>query len=220
MRPKYLDLIAAVFVTAIIVSNIVASKIGAFGSYFLPVGVVIFPVAYILGDILTEVYGFAAMRRVIWIGFLCNLIAVITYWIARSIPSAPFYADQAAFDTIFGATPRLLGASFIAYLIGSFTNSFIIAKMKIRTKGKHLWMRTISSTVIGEGIDSFVFIAVAFTGVFESAQIHSLILTQWIFKSVVEIVVTPLTYVIVRFLKKAEGIDHFDHKTSFSPFHF
>ncbi len=220
MKPKYLDLISAIFVTTLLVSNIVASKIGTFGSLFMPVGVIIFPVSYLLADILTEVYGYSAMRRVIWIGFLCNLIAVVVYFVARSIPPAPFYMDQAAYETVFGSTPRLLLSSFVAYLFGSFANAFIMAKLKVKTAGKFLWLRTMSSTIVGEGLDSIIFIAIAFAGVFDSAQVMNLVLTQWIFKASFEIVITPLTYGIVNFLKKAEGIDHYDRDTNFQPFSF
>lgn len=220
MKPKYLDLLAVLFVTTLLVSNVIASKIGAFGAFFMPVGVVIFPVSYFLADILTEVYGFAVMRRVIWMGFLCNLIAVLIYMLARSIPAAPFYLDQAAFDTIFGSTPRILLASFMAYLFGSFTNAAILSILKVKTKGRFLWVRTIGSTLVGEGIDSLIFIVVAFSGVFPLAQVMTIVLTQWIFKCMFEILATPLTYVLTGSLKKAEGIDHYDHATSFSPFHF
>ncbi len=220
MKPRYLDLIGALFITTLLISNIVASKIGAFGPFFFPVGVIVFPVAYILGDILTEVYGYSAMRRVIWTGFLCNLIAVIIYAVARSIPSAPFYADQAAFDLIFGSTPRLLFASFTAYLIGSFVNAAVMTKLKVKTKGRFLWVRTITSTIVGEGLDSAIFISIAFAGTFEPAQIHTLIFTQWIFKCCFEIIVTPVTYMVVSALKKAEKSDHFDHTVSLNPFRF
>ena len=218
--PKYLDLISAVFVTTLLISNIIASKIGSFAGFYLPVGVIIFPVSYILADILTEVYGFAAMRRVIWIGFFCNLIAVFAYLLARTIPAAPFYQDSAAFNLVFGAAPRILAASFIAYLMGSFTNAMIMSTLKVRTKGRLLWLRTIGSTIVGEGLDSFIFITIAFAGVFGSDQVLALALTQWIFKIIFEVAATPLTYAIVNFLKKNEGIDHYDTDTSFSPFSF
>lgn len=220
MRYKYLDLLSVIFVTTLLVSNIIASKIGAFGSLFLPVAVVVFPLSYVVADILTEVYGYAAMRRVIWMGFFCNLLAVAMYFIALKIPAAPFYQDQSAFALVFGAAPRILLASFVAYLFGSFTNAFILAKLKVRTEGRLLWLRTIVSTLIGEGLDSVIFITIAFGGVFPTEQIGTLILTQWMFKSVFEIIVTPLTYVVVAKLKKSEGVDHFDRTTRFQPFSF
>lgn len=220
MRPKYIDLLSAVFVTTLLVSNIIASKIGNFGGFFMPVGVVIFPVSYFLADILTEVYGYAAMRRVIWTGFFCNLIAVMAYFIARMIPAAPFYQDQAAYDLIFGATPRILLASFIAYLFGSFLNAFIMAKLKVKTSGRFLWVRTIGSSLVGEGVDSLIFIVVAFGGVFPEQQLIGLVLTQWTFKFLFEVLATPLTYGIVISLKKAEKMDHYDRDTNFQPFSF
>lgn len=218
MRYRYLDLLTAVFVTTLLVSNIIASKIGAFGPWFMPVGVIIFPISYVLGDVLTEVYGYAVMRRVIWTGFLCNLLAVIAYTVSRAIPAAPFYEAQASFDLIFGSTPRLLIASFVAYLIGSFMNAYVLARMKVSTNGKFLWMRTIGSTIVGEGLDSFVFIAIAFYGIFTPEQIGMIALTQWIFKSAFEAVMTPFTYIVVGALKKAENVDHYDRGTNFQPF--
>ncbi|MBI3618908.1 queuosine precursor transporter [Candidatus Peregrinibacteria bacterium] len=225
MHSKYLQTVGAIFVTTLIVSNIIAVKIGSFGGYFLPVAVVIFPISYILGDILTEVYGYQTMRRIIWTGFLCNLLAVIAIAIARAIPPAPFYQDQQAFDAILGATPRILLASFIAYLIGNFTNSYIMAKMKIKmkikTSGRYLWTRTIASTIVGEGLDSLLFITIAFAGVFPDAKtILTVAATQWIFKVLFEVIATPVTYGITGWLKKAEQIDTFDLQTNFNPLAF
>ena len=212
--------IAAAFVTTLIISNIIAVKIGSFYGFFLPVAVIVFPVSYILGDILTEVYGYGAMRRIIWTGFACNLIAVIAIWLGNIIPAAPFYQGQQAYADILGSTPRILGASFIAYLMGAFTNAAILSQLKVRTKGKHLWLRTISSTIVGEGLDSLIFISLAFGGVFSTDQVTSLVLAQWIFKVGFEIVATPFTYVIVGWLKRCEGTDSFDTKVSLNPFHF
>lgn len=218
--PKHLSFLTALFVTTLIVSNIIAVKIGDFQGYFLPVAVIIFPLGYVLSDIITEVYGFLAMRRVIWTGFLCNLLAVLIFWIGQQIPAAPFFAGQESYAAILGATPRILGASFIAYLIGEFTNSMVLARLKVRMKGKLLWVRTIVSTILGEGLDSVIFITLAFSGIFPREQIVTLILTQWTFKVLVEVIVTPLTYAVVRYLKKTEGIDHFDRTTRFNPLPF
>lgn len=217
---KFFQLISAVFVTCLVISNIIAVKIGAFGPYFLPAAVILFPVTYIIGDILTEVYGYAAARRVIWTGFLCNLFAVVAILIAIRIPAAPFFPDQSAFASILGFTPRLLAASFSAYLIGQFANSLVMAKMKIKTDGKYLWTRTIGSTIVGEGLDSAVFISLAFVGVVPDAAILPLILTQWVFKTLFEVVATPITYAAVGYLKKSEGIDVYDRGTNFSPVKF
>ncbi|MEK7084436.1 MAG: queuosine precursor transporter [Patescibacteria group bacterium] len=217
---KFFQFISALFVTCLIVSNIIAVKIGAFGSYFLPVAVILFPITYIIGDVLTEVYGYAAARRVIWIGFLCNLIAVLAIWISIRIPAAPFFPNQDAFVAILGFTPRLLLASFAAYLVGQFVNSAILAKLKVKTNGKHLWVRTISSTIAGEGLDSLVFIVLAFSGVMPVSVIGTLVLTQWMFKVLFEIVLTPITYAVVGYLKRTEGIDVYDAQTSFNPVKF
>ncbi len=217
---KFFQFISALFVTCLIVSNIIAVKIGSFWGNFLPAGVILFPITYIIGDVLTEVYGYAAARRVIWTGFGCNLLAVIAIYIAIKVVPAPFFPNQQAFETILGFTPRLLAASFVAYLIGQFANSFVLAKMKIKTNGKHLWMRTIGSTIVGEGLDSLIFIIFAFSGVLPPSAIVPLILAQWIFKSAFEIVATPLTYVVVGFLKKTEKIDVYDRDSNFNPLKF
>ncbi len=216
-QSKFYNLISALFVTCLIISNIIAVKIGAFGSYFLPVAVILFPLTYIIGDVLTEVYGFAAARKAIWTGFFCNLLAVMAIWISIKIPAAPFFQNQTAFEQILGFTPRLLVASFIAYLIGQFANSMVLAKMKVKTQGKHLWMRTIGSTIVGEGLDSVIFITLAFWGVMPGSVVGTLIVTQWIFKVLFETVLTPVTYVVVSYLKKAEKIDVYDKETKFSP---
>lgn len=216
-HPKYLSFFSALFVTTLIVSNIIAAKIGSFAGYFLPTAVIIFPVSYILGDVLTEVYGYAASRKVIWTGFFCNLFAVIIFAVALRVPSAPFFTGQDAFVTVLSATPRLLVASFIAYLVGEFANSYVLAKMKIRTQGKYLWMRTIGSTLVGQGLDSAVFITLAFIGTEVGGSLGALILSQWIFKTAFEVIATPITYLVVNFLKRNEGIDTYDHATNFSP---
>ncbi len=166
---------------------------------------------------MTEVYGYAAARRVLWTGFLCNAVAVIVITVAVQLAPAPFFTDQAAYATILGFSGRLLAASFVAYLCGGFTNSFIMAKMKVWMKGKKLWMRTIASTVVGEGIDTAIFTSIAFAGVFASGQLVSVIVAEWIVKSLFEIVCTPITYSVVNFLKRAENIDHYDIKTDFNP---
>ncbi len=213
-------IVAGLFVTCLLVANIVAVKILALpAGLFVPAGVVIFPLSYLFGDVLTEVYGYAASRRVIWLGFLCNLIAVAAFLLAGALPAAPFWQGQAAYNTILGFTPALLIASFCAYLVGEFLNSFILAKMKIATRGRWLWTRTIGSTLVGEGADTLVFIILAFgvTGIFAPNQLMTAILVQWAFKVLYEVVATPLTYVVVNFLKRREGLDHFDTATNFSP---
>ncbi len=214
---KFYLFITSIFVTCLVISNIIAVKIGAFGSYFLPVAVILFPITYIIGDILTEVYGFAAARRTIWIGFFCNLLAVIAIYISIKIPAAPFFANQTAFENILGFAPRLLVASFVAYFVGQLANSMVLSKMKVKMAGKHLWMRTIGSTIVGEGLDSLIFITIAFAGVMPGSVVGQLILTQWIFKTLFEAVLTPVTYMIVGYLKKKEAIDVYDKDVSFNP---
>lgn len=214
---KFYSLITGVFVTCLVISNIIAVKIGAFGNYFLPVAVILFPVTYIIGDVLTEVYGFAAARRVIWTGFFCNLLAVVAIYISIKIPAAPFFVNQTAFENVLGFAPRLLVASFVAYLVGQLANSVVLSKMKVKMAGKHLWMRTIGSTIVGEGLDSLIFITIAFAGVIPGVVIGTLILTQWIFKVSFEVVLTPVTYVVVNYLKKKEAVDVYDKDVSFNP---
>jgi queuosine precursor transporter len=215
--------LAALFVTCLIVANIIAVKILSlpFG-LFAPAGVVIFPLSYLFGDVLTEVYGYGAARRVIWLGFFCNLVAVAAFLLAGALPGEPFGASQQSYNAILGFTPQLLIASFCAYLLGEFLNSFVLAKMKLATRGRWLWTRTIGSTLVGEGVDTVVFITLAFgiTGIFKPSQMVTAILTQWAFKVLYEVVATPFTYLIVNWLKRAEGIDTFDNTTNFSPIVF
>jgi hypothetical protein len=223
---RFFPLVTALFVTTLVISNIIAVKVVQIGGLFLPAAVILFPVAYIFGDILTEVYGYARARQVIWTGFFCNLVAVIAIWLGGLLPAAPFWsagsfatpdAAQQAYQAILGFTPRLLLASFIAYLIGEFLNSFVLAKLKVRTAGRFLWLRTISSTIVGEGADSLVFITIAFSGIIPPGDLATAILSQWLFKVSYEVLATPLTYVIVRWLKRAEGEDYFDRETNFNP---
>jgi uncharacterized integral membrane protein (TIGR00697 family) len=207
----------AIFVTSLITANIIAVKLVGVAGLIFPAALVIFPISYIFGDILTEVYGYQRARQVIWLGFLCNLLAVIAIQVGQILPSASFWQGQSAYEQILGYTPRLLAASFIAYLIGEFANSIVLAKMKVVTRGRWLWTRTIGSTLVGEGLDSLVFITVAFWGTIPSAALLSTVITQWLMKSVYEALVTPLTYLVVNFLKHKEGIDVFDYDTQFNP---
>lgn len=210
-------IIVAVFVTSLVTANIIAVKLIDVFGLILPAAVIIFPISYIFGDVLTEVYGYRQARRVIWLGFLCNLIAVVAIWVGQVLPAASFWDGQAAYERILGYTPRLLGASFLAYLVGEFANSFVLAKMKIATRGRWLWTRTIASTLIGQGLDSLVFITLAFVGTIPLASLATSIVTQWLAKSLYEAVVTPLTYVVVSYLKRREGIDVYDKDTRFNP---
>ncbi len=209
--------IASVFVTCLITANIIAVKLISPFGFLVPAGIIVFPLSYLFGDVLTEVYGYGAARRVIWLGFACNLLAVVAFYLGGLVPAAPFWHQQAAYDTILGFTPRLLLASFTAYLVGEFVNSFVLAKLKIATKGQWLWTRTIGSTLIGEGLDTVIFISIAFWGIIPSSLLLTAILTQWIFKVVYEVVATPFTYLIVGFLKRRENLDTYDYRTNFSP---
>jgi uncharacterized integral membrane protein (TIGR00697 family) len=212
--------IACVFVTCLITANIIAVKLISPFGLLVPAGIIVFPLSYLFGDVLTEVYGYGAARRVIWLGFACNLLAVIAFYLGGLAPAAPFWHQQAAYDTILGFTPRLLLASFTAYLVGEFANSFVLAKLKIATKGRWLWTRTIGSTLIGEGLDTLIFVSIAFWGIIPSQLLLSAILTQWMFKVVYEVVATPFTYLVVGFLKQRENLDMYDYRTNFSPILF
>jgi uncharacterized integral membrane protein (TIGR00697 family) len=213
-------LVASIFVTCLITSNIIAVKLVNILGLIMPAGILIFPISYIFGDVLTEVYGYQQARRVIWLGFFCNLIAVVAIWLGQILPSASFWDGQAAYERILGYTPRLLVASFLAYLVGEFANSFVLAKMKIATKGRWLWTRTIGSTLVGEGLDSLVFMTLAFVGTIPTSLLARAIVAQWLSKSIYEAIATPLTYRVVNFLKKREGLDVFDFDTRFNPLLF
>lgn len=226
---RWFPLVTAVFVTTLIISNIIAVKIVQIGPLFLPAAVILFPVAYIFGDILTEVYGYGRARQVIWTGFFCNLIAVTAIWIGGLLPTAPFWtageidspqAAQQAYQAILGFTPRLLVASFVAYLFGEFLNSFVLAKLKVKTQGRFLWLRTITSTLVGQGVDSAIFLTIAFYGIFAPADLGQAILSQWSFKVAYEVLATPLTYLVVGWLKRAEQEDIYDRETDFNPVKF
>jgi uncharacterized integral membrane protein (TIGR00697 family) len=209
--------VVALFVTALITANITAVKLVGFFGLVLPAAVIIFPVSYILGDILTEVYGYRAARRVIWLGFFCNLLAVAAIYLGGLLPAAPVFEAQAEYERILGYTPRLLAASFLAYLVGEFANSIVLARMKVATNGRFLWSRTIGSTLVGQGLDSLVFIVFAFAGTIPASVLLAAVVTQWLFKSAYEALVTPITYFIVNRLKRAEDIDVYDRDTSFNP---
>jgi len=209
-------IIAAIFVTCLITANIIAIKVISFGPLILPAAIIVFPLSYIFGDILTEVYGYRQARRVIWLGFFCNLIFVIFVWVGQVLPPAPFWKWQEAYETILGYTPRLLVASFCGYLVGEFTNSFVLARMKILTRGRWLWTRTIGSTIVGEGLDTLIFITLAYIGT--PSFVLIMILYHWLVKTGIEALATPFTYAVVNFLKKKEAIDTYDYKTKFNPF--
>jgi uncharacterized integral membrane protein (TIGR00697 family) len=210
-------LLVAAFITCLITANITAVKLVAIFGLIVPAGIIIFPISYICGDVLTEVYGYRQARRVIWLGFVCNLLTVLAIWLGQILPAAPFWDGQTAYERILGYTPRLLMASFLAYLVGEFANAFVLAKMKIATKGRWLWARTIGSTLVGQGLDSLVFVTLAFLGTLPPAGLAAVIITQWLVKTAYEAAVTPLTYRVVGFLKRQEGMDVYDYDTRFNP---
>src|SRR6266571_8387439 len=208
---------ASVFVTCLLTANTIATKLITVGGVVLTAAIVIFPLSYVLGDVLTEVWGYAAARRVIWLGFACNALMVAAIWVGGEIPSAPFWKGGAAYAEILGQTPRILLASFVAYLAGEFANSFVLAKMKILTRGRWLWTRTIGSTVVGQALDSAVFVAFAFAGRVPLGVLIGIMIGQWIAKVLYEAAATPLTYAAVAWLKASEGTDAYDYETDFNP---
>ncbi len=209
-------IITALFITCLITANIVGVKMSSFGFVILPAAVVLFPLSYIIGDILTEVYGYRWARRVIWLGFACNLLFVLIAWIGQLLPPAPGWEWQEAYESILGYTPRLLAASLSGYLVGEFANSFVLARMKILTRGRWLWSRTISSTIIGQGLDTVIFITGAYFGA--PFFVPIIILYHWLAKVLFEAIATPATYAAVNYLKKKEKVDTYDDKTRFNPF--
>lgn len=215
---KFLGTISVFFVSVLLISNVASTKIVDFGWFTFDGGTLLFPLSYIFGDILTEVYGYKKARGVIWLGFFSALMMSIVFIIVGKLPSAPDWGNQAAYDAILGLTPRIVLASLVAYMCGSFSNSMILAKMKLWTNGKKLWMRTIGSTIVGEFIDSTLFILIAFLGVLPFSLLITLIISNYIFKTLVEVAFTPLTYKVVNFLKKKENEDYYDKNTNFNPF--
>jgi uncharacterized integral membrane protein (TIGR00697 family) len=214
---NFFIVIVALFITCLITANILAVKLINIFGLVLPAAIIVFPVSYILGDVLTEVYGYHQARRVIWLGFTCNLILVIAIWLGGILPAATFWDGQGAYERILGYTPRILVASYLAYLVGEFSNSFVLAKMKIATNGRWLWTRTIGSTLVGQGLDSLVFIFLAFADTIPASALFSAVVTQWLAKTIYEAAVTPVTYKAVNFLKHREELDVYDYDTRFNP---
>lgn len=209
--------ISALFVACLVTANIVAVKLVTAGPFIVPAALVLFPLTYLFGDVLTEVWGYATARIVIWCGFFANAVAVAFIMIAVALPAAPFYTQQGEFTDVLAPSARLVAASFVAYLCGEFLNSFVLAKLKLFTNGRYLWTRTIGSTAIGQGVDSIIFITLAFTGTLPFAVVLTLIRNQWIIKVLYEVLATPFTYAIVTWLKHVEGVDTYDRQTSFAP---
>ena len=223
---RYFEFVMVAFVVILVCSNLIGpAKIAqvdwpVVGVLTFGAGVLFFPISYVFGDILTEVYGYARARRVIWAGFAGLAFASFMAWVVVSLPPAPFWKNQAAYEVAFGSTWRIAAASMIAYFCGEFVNSFVLAKMKIRTQGRWLWSRTIGSTIAGEGVDSAIFYPLAFygTGIIPDDKLPTVMLAQFVAKVLVEVAFTPVTYAIVGWLKRAEHEDFYDRSTRFTPF--
>lgn len=215
---RFLDIITALFVAILLISNVASSKITTIGFLTFDAGTILFPLSYIIGDMLTEVYGYSRARRAIWIGLLCNVIMAATFMIVAVLPPAADWPNQGAYEAILGWTPRIVLASIVAYFIGEFINSFILAKLKLKTKGKYLWTRTIGSTLVGQLLDTLIFVFIAFWGILPTPVLISIIISNYVFKVAIEVLFTPITYKVVNLLKKKEHQDYYDRKTDFNPF--
>ncbi|WP_449240840.1 queuosine precursor transporter [Desulfoscipio gibsoniae] len=215
---RLFPILMALFVTILLVSNTVAVKITHVGPFYFDGATILFPIAYIFGDVLTEVYGYKRSRVVVWTGFFACIIMSLVYCLVGILPAAADWQQQNAYTAILGQTPRIVVASLVAYLCGEFINAYILSKMKIATKGRFLWTRTIGSTMVGQGVDTVLFVAIAFTGVISSNLLLYMIVSNYVFKTAFEILATPLTYAAVGFVKKAESVDYYDVDTDFNPF--
>jgi len=215
---QYVTAITAFFVAVLQISNVASTKIVQLFGLTFDGGTLLFPLSYIFADILTEVYGFRKSRSAIWLGFISAAVMSAVFIIVGMLPAAPDWGNQASYDAILGLTPMIVLGSLVAYFCGEFSNSYILAKMKVWTAGKHLWMRTIGSTLVGQGIDSILFILIAFGAVLPGSLLITLIVSNYIFKVAIEILFTPLTYKAIAFLKAREGVDAYDRDTNFNPF--
>lgn len=216
---KYLSTLLTIFVAVLLISNVVGGKLCLIWGFKIGGANLLFPLTYIFGDVFTEVYGYAASRRAIWLGFICSFLLSAMGMIMVALPPHPEWHNQEAFATVFGFVPKMVLASLIAYWCGEFSNSITLAKLKVYTRGKHLWARTISSTVVGQLVDTSVFLSLAFGATLGVNSLLELIITSYSFKVIYEIVATPLTYWVVNGLKRMEGIDAYDFDTDFNPFH-
>lgn len=215
---RHLDALTTAFVVILLVSNLIAQKICVFGPFAVSGAILLFPITYIFGDIFTEVYGFAASRRAIWLGFFGTGLLYVVAAGVIALPAAPGWANQKAFATVFGFIPRILVASLVSFWAGEFANSYTMARMKLLTKGRKLWTRTIGSTVVGQAVDTTLVISLTFFGVVPVRTLVSMILTGYALKVGYEVMATPITYVVIGWLKRSEGADAFDWHENFSPF--
>ena len=217
---RYYDFVMAAFVAVLLLSNVIgAAKLSEVGGYTFGAGILFFPISYVLGDVLTEVYGYARARRVIWAGFAGLLFLAFMSWAVVAMPPAPGWPNQSAYEAVFGQVWRIVIASITAFWAGEFVNSYVLARMKIWTGGRLLWTRTIGSTVFGQGVDSLIFYPIAFYGIWSTEQVLTVMLTNWMLKVAWEAALTPVTYAVVGALKRREGMDLYDTDTDFSPFH-
>lgn len=219
-RPlRYYDFVMAAFVAVLLLSNVIgAAKLSEVGGYVFGAGILFFPISYVLGDVLTEVYGYARARRCIWAGFAALVFMAVMSWIVVAMPPAPGWDGQGAYEAVFGQVPRIVLASITAFWAGEFVNAYVLARMKLWTGGRMLWSRTIGSTVVGQGVDSLIFYPVAFWGIWSNEQVITVMLTNWALKVAWEAALTPVTYVVVGWLKRREGLDIYDEGTDFTPF--
>jgi queuosine precursor transporter len=220
---RYYDFVMAAFVAVLLLSNVIgAAKPAALNiggeQWVFGAGILFFPLGYVIGDVLTEVYGYARARRVIWAGFVGLIFMAFMSWVVVALPPASGWDGQAAYEAVFGQVWRIVAASIAAFWVGEFVNSYVMARMKIWTAGKHLWTRTIGSTVVGQGVDSLIFYPLAFWGVWTNEQVITVMITNWLLKVGWEAALTPVTYLVVGWLKNKEGVDIFDEDTDFSPF--
>jgi queuosine precursor transporter len=218
---RYFDFVMAAFVAILLLSNVIgAAKLATLGGYTFGAGILFFPLGYVIGDVLTEVYGYARARRCIWVGFIALIFMAFMSWVVVSLPPAEGWTNQPAYDAVFGQVPRIVFASIVAFWAGEFVNSIVLAKLKVLTKGKYLWTRTISSTVFGQGVDSLLFYPLAFWGAsgWTNDAVLTVMVTNWGLKVLWEVVLTPVTYAVVGYLKRKEGVDIFDEATNFTPF--
>ena len=222
-RFRYYDFVMAAFVTVLLLSNVIGAAKPTFitiagQQWVYGAGILFFPLGYVIGDVLTEIYGYARARRVIWAGFGALLFMAFMSWVVVSLPPAEGWDGQAAYESVFGQVPRIVFASIVAFWAGEFVNSYVMARMKIWTAGKLLWTRTIDSTVVGQGVDSLIFYPLAFYGEWETSQVITVMITNWLLKVSWEVVLTPVTYAVVGWLKRREGVEVFDTATDFTPF--